>query len=167
MTEEKYQNGDISWNTYSGVFKAFDKDGNEIKFPTEDTGYQVKLDVQGILNLYEENKGLKRIEELRIAQIENLKQENENAKATVEECHKYMAKLEDENEKLRKATEISVDKINVSVDAEVYHKMKKALEEIKEIAMGIMDEDKEETSCYYDANAIINKIDEVLGNECN
>lgn len=60
MTEEKYQNGDISWNTYSGVFKAFDKDGNEINFPTEDTSYQVKLDVQGILNLYEENKRLKR-----------------------------------------------------------------------------------------------------------
>lgn len=30
MTEEKYQNGDINWNTYSGKFKMFDKDGNEI-----------------------------------------------------------------------------------------------------------------------------------------
>jgi hypothetical protein len=85
MTEEKYKNGDITWINHLGVFKAFDKDGNEIKFPTEGTGYQVTLDVQGILNLCEENKGLKRIEELRIAQIENLKQENKEMKSALEE----------------------------------------------------------------------------------
>ena len=36
------------------------------------------------------------------------------------------------------------------------------LKEIREIAMGIMDDDVEETSSYYDANLIINKINEVL-----
>lgn len=48
--------------------------------------------------------------------------------------YKQLQCLKQENEKLRKATEISVDKINVSVNAKVYYKMKKALEEIKEIA---------------------------------
>lgn len=33
MTEEKYSNGDIHWNTYSGKFKMFDKNGNEILKP--------------------------------------------------------------------------------------------------------------------------------------
>lgn len=102
MTEEKYQNGDIHWNTYSGKFKMFDKDGNEIKFPTEDTGYQVKLDVQGILNLYEENKGLKRIEELRIAQIENLKQENKELKKQIESQKGLITALEEIREDLVK-----------------------------------------------------------------
>ena len=39
---------------------------------------------------------------------------------------------------------------------------KSALEEIKEIAMGIMDDDIDEGSAYYDADQIINKINEVL-----
>ena len=39
---------------------------------------------------------------------------------------------------------------------------KTALKEIREIAMGIMDDDIDEGSAYYDADQIINKINEVL-----
>lgn len=114
MNEEKYQNGDIYWNKYDGTFKAFDKDGNEIKFPTEDTGYQVKLDVQGILNLYEKNKELKRIEELRIAQIENLKQENKELHSVLEEIHLILDELKQQYDYMADYSEIKErqDKIN-------------------------------------------------------
>lgn len=126
---QNYQNGDITWNTYSGVFKAFDKDGNEIKFPTEDTGYQVKLDVQGILNLYEENKRLKRIEELRIAQIENLKQENKELKEEKQAIKSYLG-IEAKTilERLEELDEWKHD------DKLLLWKYRSALEEIKEIA---------------------------------
>ena len=43
-TKENYKNGDIYWNTYTGVFKAYDKDGNEVKFPTDDLSYEVKFE---------------------------------------------------------------------------------------------------------------------------
>lgn len=39
---------------------------------------------------------------------------------------------------------------------------KQTLAEIKDIAMGIMDNDLEESSAYYDANNILNKISEVI-----
>ena len=42
MTEENYKNGDMYWNMHTGVFKAYDKDGNEVKFPTDDLSYEVK-----------------------------------------------------------------------------------------------------------------------------
>jgi hypothetical protein len=45
---------------------------------------------------------------------------------------------------------------------ELSENYRSALEEIKEIAMGIMDDDIDEGSAYYDADQIINKINEVL-----
>ena len=171
MTEEKYKNGDITWSTYSGVFKAFDKDGNEIKFSTEDTGYQVKLDVQSILNLYEENKRLKRTEELRIAQIENLKQENEKLKKEKQEIQSYLGI--GSKSILKRLEEIYEWKDN---DKLLLWKYRSALEEIRDMAqvsalticwsvLNFCDEckgDCEDQSPIIKLKEIVNKINEVL-----
>lgn len=44
QSKDAYKNGDISWNTYDGTFKAYNKDGNEVKFPAEDTNYEVRVE---------------------------------------------------------------------------------------------------------------------------
>lgn len=50
---------------------------------------------------------------------------------------------------------------NANLYAKDYNKLKQTLIEIKEIAMGIMDDDLEESSAYYDAKQILQKISEV------
>lgn len=114
-------------------------------------------------------------------ELQRLKQENERlrfpqkdlsyAVLSKEEFEVYQ-NLKQENEELKKEIQSQKGLITVGGKQQyemtlAYDKFKTALEEIREIAMGIMDEDTEETSCYYDANTIINKINEVLGNECN
>lgn len=105
-------------------------------------------------------------------QLQRLKQENEAlnkkytevlslAKLNADSNEYRIRKLEKENKRLRKATEIDIDKINVSVDAEAYHKMKKALEEIKEAVQRPYNILKGEMLSKY----VIDKINEVLGNE--
>ena len=70
--------------------------------------------------------------------IEGLKAENDKFKETFDDLLKVQYQLADSCKKLRQC-----------------------LTEIKEISMGIMDDDLEESSAYYDAKQILQKISEV------
>lgn len=92
--------------------------------------------------------------------------EQENFALTQESQQKSqtICDLEQENKELKE----KLDKEEYNACCECTNiqnqndKYRSALEEIREIAMGIMDDDIEETSSYYDANSIITKINEVL-----
>jgi hypothetical protein len=118
MIEEKYQNGDIYWNTYSGKFKMFDKDGNEI--PCE---YLEQL--------------AKRLEQERDELLEEIKQLH-NGRST-EELYtlfgkpiKYWEELEQENKSNKELLIIAQNEaMEAQFDREKY---KDALEEIRIMA---------------------------------
>ena len=88
-----------------------------------------------------------------------------------EQCFTYrllqlLKSKEQECERLKKQHEsdkgliTSTGKQNYQLIQE-YDKLKKCLTEIEEIAMCIMDDDLQESSAYYDANQILQKINEV------
>ena len=127
-----------------------------------------------ILRWEQENKELKAYkdvnedfkkawDELNKKYTEVLKLAKENADSN-EYC---LQELEKENEELKKQIESQKGLITVGGKQQyemtiAYDKCKTTLEEIREIAMGIMDDDIDEGSAYYDADQIINKINEVL-----
>ena len=82
-----------------------------------------------------------------------LKDDKELQKAVIEEFLKEIAELKAENIKLKERNEkIIVGYIKLS------ERYKQTLQEIKDIAMGIMDDDIEESSAYSDARQILDLI---------
>lgn len=73
--------------------------------------------------------------------------------------YKQLKYKEQECERWEEINKYSQDKLLEQV--KVVCKLKQTLTEIKEIAMGIMDDDSEESSAYYDAKRILQKISEV------
>ena len=80
-----------------------------------------------------------------------------------ENCYyKQLKRLEAEleQEKALKETYLACYKAKHGDIEGALFKLKQTLTEIKEIAMGIMDNDLEESSAYYDAKQILQKISE-------
>ena len=76
---------------------------------------------------------------------------------------KLIAELKAENEKLEFRVQKLLEDLSCSNKClrnkiNIEHKYKQTLQEIKEIAMGIMDDDIEESSAYSDARHIIDLI---------
>jgi hypothetical protein len=86
MTKEKYQNGDIYWNTYSGKFKMFDKDGNEI--PCEYLEQLAKRLEQERDELKQENERIYNDGQTEITRLCN---ENNKLKSALEEIRRIIA----------------------------------------------------------------------------
>ena len=70
--------------------------------------------------------------------------------------YKQLKRKEQECDELKHKVELMMDCASCKID-----EYKQTLIEIKEIAMGIMDDDLEDSSTYYDAKQILQIIDEV------
>lgn len=76
----------------------------------------------------------------------------------IQNCmYKYAKRKEQECEANEDLVNEYFNKIMILEDRNF--RLKKALTEIKEIAMGIMDDDSEESSAYYDAKRILQKCE--------
>ena len=111
-------------------------------------------------------KQLKRKEQER----EELKKQRQADKGLITSTGKQNYQLIQEYDKLKtdKAEALEqlefVRTLNTIREAES-RKLKQTLTKIEEIAMCIMDDDLEESSAYYDARRILQKISEVIPNE--
>lgn len=114
--------------------------------------------------LEQENKDFEILAKSLYKRIEELEKENEALAFRERLCKADYEASEQENKELKEKLNAFVEHSKIESN-KVYYKMldyKTALKEIREIAMGIMDDDIDEGSAYYDADQIINKINEVL-----
>lgn len=77
---------------------------------------------------------------------------------TLDSVSGELDQLKEENKELKKANDCILTTLNAVAEGD--KKSRQTLTEIKEIVMGIMDDDLEESSAYYGAKQILQKINE-------